>query len=166
MKQISKIFITMTFAAFLNSSCYNNTSVNETTSSEISTQELEVAFKNLWSNVTLSKADQFFKIGLSDDFYTINADGIVQNKEQLLADKKRLEMLEILDFKFFDQVIKVYGAVGIVNGRLQAFSEGSYVGEVFYTAIFVKENDTWLYKNWQGTWSKDSPPPPSFSLED
>ncbi len=29
----------------------------------------------------------------------------------------------------------------------------------------MKENDTWLYKNWQGTWSIDSPQPPSFISE-
>ena len=75
-------------------------------------------------------------------------------------------MLEILDFKFFDQIIKVYDNVGIINGRIQAFSEGTYAGEIFYTAIFVKENRVWKYKNWQGTWTKDSPPPPSFISED
>ncbi len=174
MKQLSKILLAITITAFLTTSCNNETATDkntdeknaaefaQTTNSETSKKELEVAFKNLWTNVTLSKADEFFKTGVSDDFYTINADGIVQNKEQLLADKKRLEMLEILDFKFFDQVIKSYNNVGIINGRIQAFSEAMYVGEVLYTAIFVKENDVWLYKNWQGTWSIDSPPPPSF----
>jgi hypothetical protein len=75
-------------------------------------------------------------------------------------------MLEILDFKFFDQQIKVFDNVGIINGRIQAFSDTTYVGEVFYTAIFVKQNDIWKYENWQGTWSLDSPPPPSFISED
>lgn len=129
-------------------------------------KELESVFKKMWDNVTLTNANDYFKTDVSDDFYTINADGIVQNKQQLLVDKKRLEMLEILDFKFFDQVIKAYGNVGIINGRIQAFSEGNYVGEIFYTAIFVKENGVWKYKNWQGTWTKDSPPPPSFISED
>jgi len=129
-------------------------------------KELEFVFKKMWDNVTLTNANDYFKTDVSDDFYTINADGIVQNKQQLLADKKRLELLEMLDFKFFDQVIKVYDHVGIINGRIQAFSEGNYVGEVFYTAIFVKENGVWKYKNWQGTWTKDSPPPPSFISED
>ena len=82
-----------------------------------------------------------------------------------LADTKRLEMLENLDFKFFDQQIKVYNNVGIINGRIQAFSDETYVGEIFYTAIFVKYNDIWKYENWQGTWTKDSPPPPSFISE-
>ena len=129
-------------------------------------KELESVFKKMWDNVTLTNANDYFKTDVSDDFYTINADGIVQNKRQLLDDKKRLEMLELLDFKFFDQVIKAYDNVGIINGRIQAFTEGNYVGEIFYTAIFVKENGVWKYKNWQGTWTKDSPPPPSFISKD
>lgn len=178
MKQISNILLIFMIAGFLTASCKNPNAAEknsddkniaeytQTTNSETSKKELDEAFKNIWQNVTLTKADQFFKTGVADDFYTINADGIVQNKEQLLADKERLKMLEILDCKFFDQVIKAYGNVGIINGRLQAFSEETYVGEVLYTAIFVKENETWLYKNWQGTWSIDSPPPPSFVSED
>jgi len=137
----------------------------EINDSESVKKELDGVFKKMWQNVTLTNATEYFKTDVSDDFFTINADGIVQNKEQLLADTKRLEMLEILDFKFFDQQIKVYNNVGIINGRIQAFSEGTYVGEIFYTAIFVKYNDTWKYENWQGTWTIDSPPPPSFILE-
>jgi hypothetical protein len=140
----------------------STSSIDNTTDSKASEKELEDVFKKMWDNVTLTKADAYFKTDVTDDFYTINADGIVQNKEEFLADKKRQEMLEILDFKFFDQVIKAYDNVGIINGRIQAFSEGNYVGEVLYTAIFVKQNGIWKYKNWQGTWSKDSPPPPSF----
>ena len=88
-----------------------------------------------------------------------------EHRNEVLADTKRLEMLEILDFKFFDQQIKAYGNVGIINGRIQAFSDGKYVGEIFYTAIFVKYGKTWKYENWHGTWTIDSPPPPSFISE-
>ena len=128
-------------------------------------KELDDTFKKMWQNVTLTNATEYFRTDVSDDFFTINADGIIQNKEQLLADTKRLEMLENLDFKFFDQQIKVYNNVGIINGRIQAFSDETYVGEIFYTATFVKYNDIWKYENWQGTWTKDSPPPPSFISE-
>lgn len=145
---------------------YGRARVQESDELKAYYKELEYVFKKMWDNVTLTKADAYFKTDVSDDFYTINADGIVQNKKEYLADKKRQEILEILDFKFFDQVIKAYDNVGIINGRIQAFSEGVYVGEIFYTAIFVKENSVWKYKNWQGTWTKDSPPPPSFILED
>jgi hypothetical protein len=115
--------------------------------------------------LTHTDAAEYFKTDVSDSFFTINADGIVQNKAEFLADTKRIEMLETLSFEFFDQQIKVYNNVGIINGRIKAFSEGTYVGEVFYTAIFVKDNNVWKYENWQGTWTKDSPPPPSFVAE-
>jgi len=164
MKQFLKRVLTLLIIGFLIIGCTEKTSFKEDNPSEIATKELDTAFKKMWKNVTLTNAANYFETDVSDDFYTINADGIVQNKEQLLSDKKRLEMLEILDFKFFDQVIKVFGDVGIINGRIQAFSEGIYVGEIFYTAIFVKYGDTWKYENWQGTWTKDSPPTPSFIL--
>jgi hypothetical protein len=128
-------------------------------------KELDSAFKKMWQNVTLTNFANYLKTDVADDFFTIDADGIATNKEQLLADTMRLRLLEILKFKFFDQQIKVYDNVGIINGRIQAFSEGKYVAELLYTAVFVKKNGTWMYKNWQGTWSKDSPPPPSFMPE-
>ncbi len=143
----------------------SKSSISDNKDSESVKNELDTAFKKMWKNVTLKNATEYFKTDVSDNFFTINADGIVQNKSELLADTKRLEMLEILSFEFFDQQIKVYDNVGIINGRIKAFSEGTYVGEIFYTAIFVKQNDIWKYENWQGTWTKDSPPPPSFISE-
>ncbi|MCC7232202.1 MAG: nuclear transport factor 2 family protein [Bacteroidia bacterium] len=133
--------------------------------SETAREELDSAFKKMWRNVTLTNFADYAKTDVSDDFFTIDADGIVQNKEQLLADTMRLRMLENLKFKFFDQQIKPYGNVGIINGRIQAFADDKYVAEVLYTAVFVKKNGTWQYKNWQGTFSKNSPPPPPFMPE-
>ncbi|MFT4758038.1 MAG: hypothetical protein ACI91R_002699 [Vicingaceae bacterium] len=138
---------------------------SDSNNSELAEKELDSAFKKMWKNLTHTDAAEYFKTDVSDSFFTINADGIVQNKAEFLADTKRIEMLETLSFEFFDQQIKVYNNVGIINGRIKAFSEGTYVGEVFYTAIFVKDNNVWKYENWQGTWTKDSPPPPSFVAE-
>ena len=137
-------------------------SVSAENNSESLKKDLDSAFKKMWQNVTLTNATNYFKTDVADDFYTIDADGIATNKQELLADTMRLRMLEILKFKFFDQQIKVYDNVGILNGRIQAFSDEKYVAELLYTALFVKQNGTWMYKNWQGTWSKDSPPPPPF----
>lgn len=148
--------------------CSNSEKVKEPTEFQNTydaEKELENVFKRMWANTTLTNAPQYFKTDVSETFFTVNADGIVQNKEEVLADDKRLDMLEILDFEFFDQKIKVFDKVGVINGRIQAFLEGAYVGEVFYTAIFVKYGDTWKYENWQGTWTIDSPPPPSFIEE-
>ncbi len=130
---------------------------------EISKKEVDSAFKRMWKNVTLTNLAAYMKTDVADDFFTIDADGIAVNMEQTLADTARLKMLESLKFKFFDQKIKVYDNVAIINGRVQAFADDKYAAEILYTAIFVKLNGVWKYKNWQGTWSKNSPPPPSFA---
>lgn len=164
---ILKLALVLTTMSLISCSTKTETSTNDPTKDEIeaSKKELQAVFVKMWDNVTLSKASEYFKTDVSETFFTINADGIVQNKTEVLADSKRLEMLEMLDFKFFDQQIKVFDKVGIITGRIEAFSDEAYVGEVFYTAIFVKYGDTWKYENWQGTWSKDSPPPPAFTEE-
>lgn len=130
---------------------------------EISKKEVDSAFKRMWENVTLTNLAAYMKTDVADDFFTIDADGIAVNMEQTLTDTTRLKMLEYLKFKFFDQKIKVYDNVAIINGRVQAFADNKYAAEILYTAIFVKLNGVWKYKNWQGTWSKNSPPPPSFA---
>jgi hypothetical protein len=99
--------------------------------------------QNLWKTQVYGMselmANQFKETNQSKIWKVIEES---QNKEELLADTKRLRMLEILDFKFFDQQIKIFDNVGIINGRIQAFSDTTYVGEVFYTALYEKYNNT------------------------
>ncbi|PVX44923.1 uncharacterized protein DUF4440 [Flavobacterium sp. 103] len=128
--------------------------------SESLKKELEDAETKMFQNVNFTHANSYFKTDVSDDFFTINADGVVANKEQSLADTERLKMFEMGTTKFFDKKIRVYGNVGIINGRGQVFFDGKYIVEFLYTAIFVKEKGKWMYTSWQGTISKDSPPPP------
>ena len=166
MKKLLLYVVTVFFSQTTIVSCSNadkaksNSAVDNT---EISKKEVESAFKRMWENVTLTNLAAYMKTDVADDFFTIDADGIAVNMEQTLADTTRLKMLESLKFKFFDQKIKVYDNVAIINGRVQAFAENKYAAEILYTAIFVKINGVWKYKNWQGTWSKDSPPPPPFT---
>jgi hypothetical protein len=130
---------------------------------ETSKKEVDSAFKRMWQNVTLTNFANYMKTDVADNFFAIDADGITANMEETLADTTRLKMLEALQFNFFDQKIKVFDNVAIINGRVQAFSNEKYAAEILYTAVFVKLNGIWKYKNWQGTWSKDSPPPPTFT---
>ncbi len=140
----------------------SDTAVDNT---EISKQAVDSAFKRMWQNVTFTNLASYMKTDVADNFFAIDADGVTANMEETLADTARLKMLESLEFKFFDQKIKVYDNVAIINGRVQAFSNDKYAAEVLYTAIFVKQGGVWKYKNWQGTWSKNSPPPPAFTTE-
>lgn len=156
MKNIISCYFIGLFCLPLFIGCKNTDNPNGETNTTNAKNELSQAFKKMWDNVTYTHAATYFKTDVADDFYTIGADGIAANKEQLLADTARLKLLEMLKFKFFDQHIKVFGTVGIINGRIQAFSGEKYVAEILFTAVFVKENGIWKYENWQGTWSKNS----------
>lgn len=166
--KMRKLFLFIAISLFSVSLFFGCTNTDKSKSdsavdnSEISKKEVDSAFKKMWQNVTLTNLANYMKTDVADDFFTIDADGVAANIEQTLADTMRLKMLESLQFKFFDQKIKVYDNVAIINGRVQAFSNEKYAVEILYTAIFVKLNGVWKYKNWQGTWSKDSPPPPAF----
>lgn len=160
---ITTFFLT-TFLLFVGCSQVEKTKPDTATdNTATSKQAVESAFKRMWQNVTLTNLASYMKTDVADNFFAIDADGITANMEETLADTARLKMLESLQFKFFDQQIKVYDNVAIINGRVQAFSDDKYAAEILYTAIFVKQGGVWKYKNWQGTWSKNSPPPPAFT---
>lgn len=171
MKRLSILLLTMISVGLVTLGCNNTTAskdagvntdsaiIADAIDSEVLEKELDAAFSKMFENTTFTNATDYFKTDVSDDYFTINADGVTQNKDELLADTDRLKMLEKASFKFYDQKTRIYGNVGILNGRSQAFFDGTYVAEFLYTAIFVKDNGTWKYTSWQGTWSKDTPPP-------
>ena len=122
-------------------------------------KELEAAEAKMFEGI--AKHDPtYFKNDVAEDYVSINADGVTQNKEQMIADSVRAKMMSDASVKLFDKQIRVYGNTGIITGRAQAFVHGTYVVEFLYTAIFVKRDNTWMFTGWQGTLSKDSPKPP------
>jgi hypothetical protein len=114
----------------------------------------------MFENMKFSKAKPYYKTDVADDFFTINADGVSADKAQSLADTARLKMVETGSLKILDRTIRVYGDVGITNGRAQAYWNGTLVAEFLYTTVFVKRGGKWMYTSWQGTMSKNSPAPP------
>ena len=125
-------------------------------------KEVEQAETKMFQNMNFSHATEYFKTDVSNDFFTINADGVSANKEESLADTARLKMVEMGTVKILDRKIRVYGNVGITNGRAQASFNGTMVAEFLYTTIFVKENGKWMYTSWQGTLSNNSPKMPAM----
>lgn len=123
-------------------------------------RELEAAETKMFQNVNYSHAKDYFRTDVADDFFTINADGVWANKEESLADTARLKMFEMGTIKVLERKIRVYGDVGITNGRAQAFFNNMMVAEFLYTTLFVKKEGKWMYAGWQGTFSKDSPKMP------
>jgi len=101
--------------------------------------ELKGTLIKMWYN--LNDVTEYFKIDVFENFSTINVKNIVQSKEDLWADSKRMKILKILEFGFSDQQIKDYDKVVISNGRIQAFAGEAYVGEIFYPSILMNYKD-------------------------
>jgi hypothetical protein len=149
--------ISLSFISFL---FYFNSLSAQNTGSAAAIAEVEAAEARMFQQVKYPTAAGYFKTDATDDFFSINADGTITNKEQSIADSARLKIFSMATYKFFDKKIRVYGDAAVVNGRCQAFMNNVYVVEFLYTVVFAKQNGKWMYASWQGTISKDSPPPP------
>lgn len=122
-------------------------------------KELEEAESKMFVGILHHNAD-YFKDYVANDYITINADGIMADKEQTYADSSRFKMLNGFTWKLSDKKIRAYGDVGIITGRAGIYLKEMFAGEFLYTAIFVKDHKKWMFTGWQGTMSKDSPKPP------
>jgi hypothetical protein len=125
------------------------------------TKELEEAESKMFIGILHHSAD-YFKDYVANDYITINADGIMADKEQTYADSLRFKILSDFTWKLLDKKIRAYGDVGIITGRARIYMKDTYAAEYLYTAIFVKDHQKWMFTGWQGTMSKDSPKPPTM----
>lgn len=144
------------FAAFL-LSCSSNSSTNNSSNNEADKKEVAQAEENMF-NAIKTNDPNFWKT-VSDSYITINADGIMANKQESINDSLRRKMFTGIDHKLFEHSIKVFGNVGICNGRAQFLLQNKMVAEIYYTAIFRKANGNWIYEGWQGTITKNNPKP-------
>jgi hypothetical protein len=122
-------------------------------------KELEEAESKMFVGILHHSAD-YFKDYVANDYITINADGIMADKEQTYADTSRYKFLSAFTWKLFDKKIRSYGDVGIITGRARVYIRDDYAAEFLYTAIFVKDHQKWMFTGWQGTMSKDTPKTP------
>jgi hypothetical protein len=123
-------------------------------------KSLEAAEERMFQQIKYPTSSAYLMQEAMPDFFSINADGTAQTLSKAIADSARMKMFAAASYKFFDRQYRVYGNVGIVNGRCQAYMGELYVVEFLYTAVFVNDRGKWKYASWQGTISKDSPPPP------
>lgn len=123
---------------------------------------LKAAELKMFASIMKADRGEYLKNYLSEDYFSINADGSTVNKAQLVADSLNVKMFEGVTLKNLDEKIKTFDNVGIITGRAQGFMNDKLGVEFLYTAVFVKEDGKWMFRNWQGTISKDSPPPPSM----
>jgi len=123
-------------------------------------KEIEAAEIKMFTSITKVDRGAYLKNYVTDDYFSINADGSTQTRDQVAADSAGGKFFSAFTYKYFDKKIKVYDKVGIINGRCQAFMNDTMVVEFLYTAVFIKQKQKWMFANWQGTISKNSPPPP------
>ena len=141
-------------------SCTQNNASSATAATDTASAKKEVAQaeENMFN--AIKNNDPGFWEKVSDSYITINADGVMANKQETIKDSVRRKMFTGIDHKLFDHTIKVFGNVGICNGRAQFLMQNQMVAEIYYTAIFRKENGTWLYEGWQGTMTRNNPKQP------
>jgi len=122
--------------------------------------ELDAAEKKMFDGIM--RADyNYWKNYVHPEYITINSDGIMQTKSEAIADSTRARRLfQNSTYKLSDRTVRVFGETGIVTGKLQGFYGTQMVAEVYYTEIWSRTNGTWLFAGWQGTATKNSPPPP------
>ena len=121
--------------------------------SEADIKELEAAEEKMFDAI-LKYDPVYWKDYVPDDYITINADGVMQTKEQILADSSRKKLFAGVTYKLFDRKIRMYGEVAIINGRSQYLMGDKILGEVYHTEIWIKEKGKWMFDGWQGTYTK------------
>jgi len=154
MTKLKQTAILVSFS-MLFQSAFSQTEVSKST-----IKEIEAAETKMFESITKIDRKEYLKNYVTVDYFSINADGSTQTREQVAEDTISTKLFSAVTYKMFDKKIKVYDKVGIVTGRAQAFMKDNMVVEFLYTAVFVKQKDKWMFANWQGTISKDSPPPP------
>jgi len=128
-------------------------SIGQKKASEVSIKELEAAETKMFDAVLMYDS-VYWADNVPDDYITINADGVMQTKEQILADSSRKKLFAGVSYRLFDRKIRLYGDVAIINGRSQYLMGDKMLGEVYHTEIWIKEKGKWMFDGWQGTYTK------------
>jgi hypothetical protein len=107
--------------------------------------------------VAMLKHDMaYWKNNVSDDYVTINADGVMQTKKEAMADHAKAKMFAGMTYKILDRKVRLYGNIAIINGRSQYLMSDKVVAEVYHTQIWRKEKSKWMFNGWQGTLTKEA----------
>src|SRR5437879_13576945 len=104
----------------------------------------------------------YMKDLVAEDYFSINADGGTVDKAQLMAEKdsSKQKMMAAATYKLFDKQVRASGNVRISTARARAYINGTYIVELLYTAVLVKQNEKWMYTQWSGATGTDSATPP------
>jgi hypothetical protein len=118
-------------------------------------KELEAEEKKMFDAILKYDPD-YWKNKVDRDYITVNADGVMQTKTEIMADTARKTMFAGWTYQLFDRRIRLYGDVAIITGRSQYLKDGTPYGEVLHTEIWVKRNGKWMFDGWHGTYTKET----------
>jgi hypothetical protein len=118
-------------------------------------KELEAEEKKMFDAILKYDPD-YWKDKVGEGYITINADGVMQTKSEIMADMARKDLFAGWTYKLFDRKIRLYGEVAIITGRSQYLKGDAVYGEVLHTEIWLKRNGTWIFDGWHGTYTKDT----------
>jgi len=144
------------FAAILTVILFNCYFSFSQTKAPLSIQKELEAAENKMFDAMLKHDMAFWKNNVSDDYLTINADGVMQTKKEAMADHAKAKMFEGLSYKILDRKMRLYGNIAIINGRSQYIMGDKLMAEVFHTQIWKKEKGKWMFNGWQGTLTKEA----------
>jgi ketosteroid isomerase-like protein len=94
-----------------------------------------------WRDAILQRNVQAMDALLSDDYIAITANGMLQSKEQTLANLKS-GVLHVDAIDFSDRKVRFYGQTALVTSRAEVKGnrgEGEISGSYRYTRVYVRD---------------------------
>jgi len=99
-------------------------------------------------NVILSADKSAADKMVGQDYITINADGVLQNKTEMMKDFGKFKGATVI---LSDKQIRSYGNLSIITGRAKFHFKSILVAEIYYTETWIYRNGKWDFIGWQGT---------------
>src|SRR5436190_14574392 len=110
---MKKIIVQNCFLLAVICSCALFTSAQKSKPSPQVRKELDEAEAAMFKSVQDYNTPYFESI-MSDNYITINADGVMMNKAETIADSAHRKMLSGYTCKLSDKTTRLYGNVGII----------------------------------------------------
>jgi hypothetical protein len=85
---------------------------------------------------------------IGQDYITINADGVMENKIEMM---KTFGRFKGATAALSDKKIRIYGDIAIITGGASFYVKSIMAAKVLYTETWVYRDSQWYFIGWQGT---------------
>ncbi|HEY6956883.1 MAG TPA: nuclear transport factor 2 family protein [Flavisolibacter sp.] len=110
--------------------------------------------------IEIIKGGDYWNTDVDDDYITINADGVMADKKETMTQNANRDTTKpnpfamVTETKTSDRKVRKYGDLAIITGKAEFMGGTNKLAEVYYTEIWRKKNNKWLFDGWQGTMTK------------